>query len=238
LQLNKAFDADKLAMMLQDFGFEKDDAEAGEKYFNATITKIGLVEKRGMDEDFFNQVFPDKNITTEEELRNALKEEMQQYWDAQSRNQLHDQLYHYVLDNTKMDFPAEFLKRWLQNGAEQTKTEEEAEKEYPNFSNRLKWVLITDKLISDNNLEVSNEELRASMRKEIMGYFGGIGLGDDTSWLESYVDRMMKDEKLVDGSYRRLITEKIFNWIEGQVTPTEEAVTPEELAAIQHNHQH
>jgi hypothetical protein len=27
------------------------------------------------------------------------------------------------------------------------KTEEEAEKEYPNFSNRLKWTLITDKLI-------------------------------------------------------------------------------------------
>jgi trigger factor len=120
LQLNKAFDADKLAMMLQDFGFEKDDAAGGEKYFNAAITKIGLIEKRGMDEDFFNQVFPGKNITTEEELRNALKEEMQQYWDAQSRNQLHDQLYHYVLDNTTMDFPAEFLKRWLQNGAEQT----------------------------------------------------------------------------------------------------------------------
>jgi trigger factor len=76
------------------------------------------------------------------------------------------------------------------------------------------------------------------MRKEIMGYFGGIGLGDDTSWLESYVDRMMKDEKQVDNSYRRLITEKIFNWIEGQVTPTEKTVTLEELAAIQHNHQH
>ncbi len=115
---------------------------------------------------------------------------------------------------------------------------QEAEKEYPNFSNQLKWTLITDKLISDNNLEVSNEELRDNMKKEIMGYFGAMSMGDDTSWLESYVDRMMKDEKQVDSSYRRLITEKIFKWIESQVTPKEKTVTPEELAAMQHNHQH
>ncbi|MBK7882904.1 MAG: trigger factor [Chitinophagaceae bacterium] len=238
LQLNKAFDADKLVMMLQDFGLEKEDTEAGKKYFSAAITKIGLVEKREMNEEFFNEVYPGKNIATEAELRTALKEEIQQYWDAQSRNQLHDQLYHYILDNTSMDFPADFLKRWLQNGGEQTKTEDQAEKEYPGFSNQLKWTLITDKLIQDNKLEVTNDELKDNMRNEIMRYFGTMGMGDDTSWLESYVDRMMKDEKQVDSSYRRLITEKIFNWVESQVTPKEKEVTPEALTAMQHNHQH
>ena len=238
VQLNKAFDADKLAMMQQDFGFDKDDAEAGKKYFSVAITKIGLIEKRAIDETFFNEVYPGKNITTEADLRTALKEEIQQYWEGQSRNQLHDQLYHYVLDNTKMDFPAEFLKRWLQNGGEQQKTQDQAEKEYPGFSDQLKWTLITDKLIQDNNLEVSNDELRDSMKTEIMRYFGAMSMGDDTSWLESYVDRMMKDEKQVDSSYRRLITEKIFKWIEGQVTPAEKTVTPEELNAMQHHHHH
>ena len=48
------------------------------------------------------------------EFRNKLKEEIEQYWEGQSRNQLHDQLYHYMLDETTMEFPAEFLKRWLQ----------------------------------------------------------------------------------------------------------------------------
>lgn len=238
VQLNKAFDDDKLEMFLQDLGFEKDDKEAAKKYFNLVIVKIGLVEKRELTEDFFKEIYPTREIKTEAELRDALKEEIEKYWEGQSRNQLQDQLYHYLLDETKMEFPAEFLKRWLQTGGDKEKTAEQAEAEFPSFSNQLKWTLISDKLIKDNGLEVGNEELREYMKVEIMRYFGTMNLGEDTSWIESYIDRMMKDEKQVDSSYRRLITDKLFNFIEGQVKPQEKIVTAEELTAMQHHHQH
>jgi trigger factor len=238
VQLSKAFDEDKLAMILQDLGFEKDDKEAAKKYFNLEIVKTGLVEKRELNEEFFKEIYPNKEIKTEEELRAAIKEEIENYWGAQSRNQLQDQLYHYLIDETKMEFPADFLKRWLQTGGEKAKTAEEVEAEFPAFNNQLKWTLISDKLIKDNKLEVGNEELREYMKVEIMRYFGTMNLGEDTSWIESYIDRMMKDEKQVDSSYRRLITDKLFNWIEGQVKAKEKEVTAEELTAMQHHHEH
>jgi trigger factor len=197
-----------------------------------------MVEKRELTEDFFKEIYPAKDIKNEEELRNSIKEEIEQYWQAQSRNQLQDQLYHYLIDETKMQFPEDFLKRWLQTGGEKPKTAEEAEAEFPGFSNQLKWTLISDKLITDNKLQVSNEELRESMKTEIMRYFGAMSMGDDTSWIESYIDRMMKDEKQVDSSYRRLVTDKLFNWIEAQVKPKEKEVTGEELNGMMHNHQH
>lgn len=238
VQLNKAFDEDKLAMILQDLGFEKDDKEAVQKYFNLEIVKIGLVEKRELNEDFFKEVYPAKEIKTEEELRTELKKEIENYWLGQSRNQLQDQLYHYLIDETNMEFPAEFLKRWLQTGGEQAKTAEQVEAEFPVFNNQLKWTLISDKLIKENKLEVSNDELRDYMKAEVMRYFGSMSLGEDTSWLESYIDRMMKDEKQVDGSYRRLITDKLFISLESQVKAKEKEVTPEELTAMQHHHHH
>ena len=238
VQLSKAFDDDKLEMFLQDLGFEKDDQEAAEKYFNLEIVKIGLVEKRELTEDFFKEIFPAKEIKTEAELREALKEEIENYWQGQSRNQLQDQLYHYLLDETNMEFPAEFLKRWLQTGGDKEKTPEQVEAEFPAFSNQLKWTLISDKLIKENGLEVGNEELREYMKVEIMRYFGTMNLGEDTGWIESYIDRMMKDEKQVDSSYRRLITDKLFNWIEGQAKAKEKVVTAEELTAMQHHHEH
>ena len=182
-QLNKTFEGDKLEMMLQDLGFEKGDKEAAAKYFKLEVVKIGLVEKREMNEDFFNEVYPGKNITTEAELRNVLKEEIAKYWDAQSRNQLHDQLYHYLVDETKMDFPETFLKRWLQTGGEQQKTAEQAETEFPAFSNQLKWTLISDRLITENKLEVSKEELKAHMKEEVIRYFGQMNMGEVMSWL-------------------------------------------------------
>ncbi len=236
VQLSKAFDEDKLAMILQDLGFDKDDKEAAKKYFNLEVVKIGLVEKRELTEDFFKEIYPAKEIKTEEELRTAIKEEIENYWQGQSRNQLQDQLYHYLIDETKMEFPAEFLKRWLQTGGEQAKTAEQVETEFPAFNNQLKWTLISDKLIKENKLEVGNEELREYMKMEIMRYFGSMNLGEDTSWIESYIDRMMKDEKQVDSSYRRLITDKLFNWIEGQAKAKEKEVTVEELNAMQHHH--
>ncbi len=238
VQLSKAFDDDKLAAILKDLGFEADNKEAGKKYFNLSIVKIGLVEKRELNEEFFKEIYPAKDIKTEEELKTAIKEEIQQYWEAQSRNQLQDQLYHYLIDETHMEFPADFLKRWLQTGGEKPKTAEEAEAEFPSFSNQLKWTLISDKLVQDNKLQVTNDELRESMKNEIMRYFGTMNLGEDSSWIESYIDRMMKDEKQVDSSYRRLITEKLFAWVESQVKPKEKEVTGEELNGMMHNHHH
>ena len=237
-QLKKTFEGDKLEIMLEDLGLAKDNKEAGEKYFNLQVVKIGLIEKKEMAETFFEEVFPGKNIKNEDEFREALKDEMEKYWESQSRNQLHDQLYHLMIDNTQMDFPESFLKRWLQSGGDKPKSAEEAEREFPTFSNQLKWTLISDRLVKENKLDVTAEELKENMKLEVMRYFGQMNLGEDMSWLDSYIERMMKDEKQVDATYRRLITEKLFNWIESQTNPIQQTITAEALTALQHTHQH
>jgi trigger factor len=237
LQLNNAFEEKEREWITGDLGLDKDDASAGDKNFKMTITKVGLVEKRELNEEFFTEVFPGKEIKTEEAFRNELKEEIQKHWESQSRVQLHDQIYHLLLD-TPIQFPDEFLKRWLQRGGEKEKSPEEVEEEFPSFTNQLKWTLISDKIIKENNLEVTPEELRENMKKEILQYFGQMKMDGDTSWIESYVDRMMKEEKQVDASYRRLITDKLFSWAEEHVKPEEKEVSAEELTAMQHNHHH
>jgi trigger factor len=237
-KLDQTFEGDKLEMMLQDLGFAKDDKDAASKHFKMDIVKLGLIEKRDLNEEFFNEVFPGRGIATETEFRSVLNEDISKYWESQSRNQIHDQLYHLLLDNTTMEFPEAFLKRWLQTGTDKPKTAEEAEKEFPSFSNQLKWTLISDKIITDNKIDVSPDDLRNHMREEVMRYFGQMNLGENMDWLDSYLDRMMKDEKQVDATYRRLITEKLFDHLEKQVKTKEKKVTPEELVAMQHNHQH
>jgi trigger factor len=237
LQLKNAFPEKEREWILSDLGLDKDDAASAEKNFKMTITKIGLVEKKQLNEDFFNQVFPGKEIKTEEDFREAMKAQLQQQWDAASRSQMHDQLYHALLE-TPLQFPDEFLKRWIAIGGEKKKSSEEVEKEFPSFLNQLKWTLISDKIINDNELDVSEEELREYMKKEIMQYFGQMSMEDDNQWIESYIDRMMEDKKQVDSNYRRLITDKLFNFIETQVTPQEKQSSPEELLAMQHHHEH
>jgi trigger factor len=137
-----------------------------------------------------------------------------------------------------MPLPDAFLKRWIAIGSQKQKTAQEAEYEYPSFSNQLKWTLISDKIIQENNIDVTQDELRINMKEEIMGYFGQMNLGDDNQWIESYIDRMMEDKKQVESSYRKILTHKLFNFIESQVTPLEKQSSPEELMAMQHDHKH
>jgi len=237
LQLKDAFPEKEREWILSDLALDKEDASSVEKYFKMNITKIGLVEKKELNEEFFKLVFPDKEIKTEEDFRKTIEEEIQKQWDAAGHNQVQDQLYH-TLIGSPVEFPGSFLKRWLEVGGEKQKTKEQVEEEYPKFVDQLKWTLISDKIIKENNLDVSEEELRNSMKEEISRYLGQMNMGDDTSWLDSYVDRMMKDEKQVDASYRRLITEKLFHWLETQVTPEEKEISSEEFLKMQEHHHH
>jgi trigger factor len=48
----------------------------------------------------------------------------------------------------------------------------------------------------------------------------------------------MKDEQQVDSAYRRVLTEKIFNWAETQVLPGEKAISVDDFSKLMKEHQH
>jgi trigger factor len=241
LQLSAAFDEKEREWILGDLGLSKEDPAAAAKYFSLLITKVGLVEKSPLEEAFFKTVFPAKDLKTVEEFRQGLKEEIQAYWDSQSSNQLQHALYHELLNHTKIDFPESFLKRWMQTGGEKPKSQADVEKEFPSFSDQLKWTLIVDKIVQENKLDVTPEEIQAFAKQQLLGYMGGMNAGagiEDQPWIADYVARMMQDRKFVEDTVHRIQTEKVFKWTEGQVTPTEKLISREEFTKMQEEHQH
>ncbi|MFM1774411.1 MAG: trigger factor [Bacteroidota bacterium] len=237
LQLGKAFEAKEKDAILADLGLTDADAD---KYFSLQITKVGLVEKAEMNAEFFASVYPNSAIATAEEFTAEVKKEMEAYYDAQSRNQIHDQIYHHFVDHTPMELPEGFLKRWLQTGGEKPKTEAEAEADYPSFASQLKWTLVSSKLAADNKIEVMPDDIRDFAKQQLFSYMGGqLGaLGDNQQWVEDYANRMMQDRKFVEDSYHRISTEKLFGIIETQVTAKEESISAEDFAKKLHNHHH
>ena len=113
VQIDNAFDEKELEFIIGDLGLDKKDPEALQKHFKIQITKIGLLEKKELNEEFFNQLYPNQEVKTEADFRNKIKEEMQTYWKSQARNQIHDQVFHELVDHTEIKFPEGFLKKWL-----------------------------------------------------------------------------------------------------------------------------
>lgn len=237
-QLAQAFDEKEQEWLIKDLSVDASDPIQMEKFYKMTINKVGFVEKRALDEEFFKEAFPSKDITTESAFRSAIQDEIQAQFDKQSQNLLHHEIYHAMLETIKIDFPTTFLKKWMQVGGEKRKSIEEVEAEFPGFIAQLQWTLITDKIADEASLDVDAEEIRESTRQQIMGYFGGMSMGGNLDWLDSYVDRMMQDEQQMESTYRRLLTEKIFIYTESQISSTETAITLEEFNKLQEKHQH
>jgi trigger factor len=238
LKLSEAFDEKEKEWVLSDLGLAKDDTAAADKYFKVVITKLGLIERPPLSEDFFKTVYPGKEIATEEEFRAALKEEISRQWDSQSRNQLQHAIYHELLNHTAIEFPESFLKRWIQNGGEQPKTPEEAEQQFPSFVSQLKWTLIINKIVADNNIEVTADDIKAAAKQQLLSYMQGQVMDEELPWITDYVKKMMQDRKFVEETVHRIQTEKVFEWSEGQVKPAEKIISAADFNKMQEEHQH
>ena len=238
LQIDAAFEDKEAATILADLGLTKED---GKRYFNMLITKVGFVEKAELNEEFFLAAYPNSDsIKSEADVRNEIKGEIAKYYEQSTRNQTHDQIYHHLLDNVQMEFPENFLKRWLQTGGEKPKTAEEAANEYPTFVNQLKWTLISTKLSHDNKIEVLPEDIRNFAKMQLFSYMGGqLGaLGDNQQWVDDYANRMMQDKRFVEDSYHRINAEKLFGALEVNVSATDTLISMEDFTKMVENHHH
>lgn len=239
--LGKAFKDDILNRVLSDLKLDKESKDDAKKEAKISITKIGLLEKAPLNEEFFKKVYPAKEITTEQAFRDELKNDLKVYFAQQASAQVQDQIYHQLVDHTALEMPEAFLKRWIVVSGEDKKSEEDANKEYPVFAKQLQWALISSKLSSDNNVQVAPEELKDFARGQLLSYLGGqMGLNGDESWIDDYTNRMLGDRKFVDDAHGQIRISKLFNALEAQVNAKEQKISEEDFAELvkKHSHEH
>jgi trigger factor len=235
ITLASAFDEAACKAVLSELGMQDDQKELS---LRVTIKKITQIIPAELNEELFKKVFPDQEITTEEAFRSAVKDTIAAHFASQARNQVYDQIYHALVDHTPLSFPENFLKRWIQQGGEQPKSPEQAEKEYPTFEKQLKWTLISNQLIQDNKIEVSPDDIKDFAKMQLFNYMGGQinMMGENAQWVEDYANRMLQDKKFVEDSYHRISTDKMFQHLETLVNAVEETISQEDFEAKQHHH--
>jgi len=238
IQLSTAFDDKEREWVAGDLGLNKDNAEEMSQHFLMHISKIGFIEKRELNEEFFNEALPGKEIKSEDELRNEIRTQIEAYWKHQAQHMLEHEIFHILSEETKMDFPENFLKKWLLKTNENKQTAEDIEKEFPTFLNQLRWTLVSNEIASGNTIQVSREEIMESLRQQLIGYFGSMNLGGNYEWLDSYVERLMGDEKQVENAYQRVFSAKVLSWAASKVKPTEKKISAEEFNKLQEKHNH
>ena len=240
ITLADSFDDKILPAILKDLDLNPTDADAKNKRFKMLITKVGLVEKAELNTEFFEKIYPGRNIDTLDAFKNELKSEIESYWRVQSRNRLHNELFERLVHETTINIPVDFLKRWMSVGGETYKSPEQVEKEFGGFEHQLRWQLISDKLIEEFNLQVTNSELEEAARAQIISYFSQMGSVPtmDAEWVDPFIKKQLADRKFTDELHNRIITDKLFFQIESMVNLQETDISLEDFSTLPSSHHH
>lgn len=213
--------------------------EDAERHFVMTLTKVSMLQPHELNEELFNKVFQGAEIKDEAGFRDMLRAELGKEYDRMTRERLQNEMYEVLVHKTDIELPVDFLKRWLAEGSEERKSPEEVEKEFPTFDHQLRWTLISDKLLIDNNIEVTREEVMDDIRGRVLQYFGMGPDADvaDTPWMDDYMVKVTKDEKTMDETYRRLLYDKLFTHLEGEFKIVDKEIDEESFFKLANAHE-
>ncbi len=175
-------------------------------------------------------------VMNEEEFRNEIMTRLKEDYAKEAEALTDIYLRSDLIENTKIDLPDEFLKRWLQFANEGKFTMEQIEEEYSEFVKEMKWSLIQNRILKDKEVEITKEDIMAEARKEVQNMLARMGGGMQLP--EAQMDNMAESFlKAEDGKhYQQIATQAMRNRsmsaIRESVSLKEKVVSEEEFAKI------
>ena len=202
-----------------------------------TIEKIEDQVLADMNEEFFQKVYPD--TTTEADFREKVAKSIKEDFDHSSDVRLLDDATEMLIEKTKFDLPADFLKRWIRTTSENPITEEEAAEDYKNSEKGLRYQLIEGKIVEQNNLQVSYQEIRDFTENAIRAQMARFGLFEiGKKELDNFVNNTLKERAEVERIHRELTGGKLIEFYKEKANLNKIEIDIDSFIEKFYSHQH
>ncbi len=183
-----------------------------------------------MNEDLFDKSFGKDGVWCEEEFRRNVKEGAESQFVQHSDQKLMDDAVESLITNTKFDLPNDFLQRWIMISGEKPLSEDEAKAEYERSEKGLRYQLIEGKIRSENELQVSFEELKDYTKNMIrfqMAQYGQANPSDEE--MDGIVARIMSNQDEVKRISDQLNSQKMLQFIKDHAKLKTKEITYEKF---------
>lgn len=195
-----------------------------------TIDEVVASEPAELNQELFDKLFGPGVVNSLEELKAKIKEDAEQQFEQQANQKFLNDVTESLITNTKFDLPSTFLKKWIQSAGENPLTSEQAEEEYAKSENGLRYQLIEGKVMADNNLQITFEELKdftSGLIKKQMAQFGQMNPTDED--VQGIVARVMGNQDEVKRLSEQVMSEKMLNLYKEKVKAKTKEVNYEEF---------
>ncbi len=191
-----------------------------------TITEVSNRELADLDQELFDKLFGKDVVKSATELKEKIKEDAERQFVQQSDQQLMNDVTERLIEDTKFDLPGEFLQRWIQSTGEKEMSLDDAKAEYERSEKGLRYQLIEGKIVNDNKLQVTFDELKdyaKDMIKSQMMQYGQMNPEDKE--LEDIAARILGNQDEVKRLSEQLMNVKMLNFFKENVKLKTKKVT-------------
>jgi trigger factor len=199
---------------------------------NFTIEAINRAELAELNQELFDKLFGAGTVASLEELKAKIKEDAESQFAQQADQKLLGDVTEFLIENTKFDLPAEFLKKWLQTVGEKKLSPAEAEVEYARSEKGLRFQLIEGKALSQNDIKITFEDLKSFTTKNIrqqMAQFGQTNPTDEE--VQGIVARVLANQDEVKRLSDQVVADKLLELFKEKANPTTKEVTYDQFIA-------
>ena len=218
-------------LLMNILGISHDEAHDLDIPLSLAIDEVSKTELADLNQEIYDKIFGADMVKSEKEFRDKLKEDAEKQFASQADQQLLNAVTESLIENTKFDLPAEFLKKWLAVSGEKPMTPEQAGEEYERSEKGLRYQLIESKLMQNHKeLQYNFEDLKDYTKgfvKAQMAQFGDSQIGDKE--LDDIVMRVMSNQDEVRRLSDQLKTEKLLNFFKENMKLKSKEVTYEDF---------
>ncbi len=210
-----------------------EEAEVLESNFKYTITEVLEFVSAEINEELFKKVYGEETeIKTVEEFREKVKEEIAHNLSYSSDQKFAVDTRNALVDKIKIDLPEAFLKRWLK-ATNNELTDEQIENDFDSFMKDLKWQLIKDKIIKDNEISITDDEAMDFARQVTFAQFNQYGMHNmPPEQLDSFAKMMLEKPEEKERIFKKLYEDKVMASVKEKTTITDKKVTHEEFSGL------
>lgn len=169
LDIQKAFDKNEV-VIAKLLNISEEEAKGLQSKFQVTVKNVNRLEEADLNQEFFDKLFGAGEVTDEAGFTARITEEIESMFKQDADRKLQNDMYTKLTDSVKIDLPDEFLRKWLKATNEKL-TDAELAEGYDDFAKNLKWTLIENKLIKDNNIEIKYEDVFQTAKQRLDAQF-------------------------------------------------------------------
>ena len=222
-------EADRAAM----FHVKKDELDTLPAEWTMTVNDIKTFVDAPLTQATFDQIFGEGSCKDEAEFDAKVKERLQMEYAQESDYRFMLDAKEYLINKAAIALPDAFMKRWIKFANDDKFTMEQIEAEYDLFAKDFRWNMIRTKMMKDQEMKVTKDDVMAQAKSMASYQFAMYGMQNvPDEHLTRYAEQMLGDRQQAERILERVEDDLVLNYVRKTATLEKKKISLDKMREL------